>query len=144
MRLQSVLNLVDDIGDQTNDLTDKSGEQNGQEHDKHHTDDGTENGDHVLTHGVVVGNHGAEEDQQTQPDEGEGADEADNIDLGGDAEVGVDGSGNDQEGQRKQAVAGCHEDVLEATLTLEQGGQTPVSHLVPVASAAPAYTDKDR
>ena len=73
-----------------------------------------------------MGDHGAEEYQQTQPNEGEGADEADDIDLGGNAEVGVDGYGNDQHGNGEQRVAAGHENVLEAAFALKQSGQTPV------------------
>ena len=65
-----------------------------------------------------MGDHGAEEEQQTQPDEGEGADETDDIGLGGDAEVGVDGGGDDQPGNGEQGVAAGDEDVLERYLYL--------------------------
>ena len=67
-----------------------------------------------------MSNHGTEEDQQTQPDEGEATNEADNLNLAFDTEVRINGGGDDQQGNGEQGVAASDEDILEAAFALKQ------------------------
>ena len=68
----------------------------------------------------------SEEDQNTEPDKRNGRDHRDYTKLRGSNEVGKDGSGDKKQRYGEQAVRASHEDVLEASLTFKQGGQTPV------------------
>ena len=69
MRLQSITDLGNNIGNKADDLTEQRGKQQCYEHDEYHTDDSSDNSDYILTKGVIVGDHGSEEDQEACPNE---------------------------------------------------------------------------
>ena len=80
--LYTVLDFYNNVRNQANDLTDQRREQDGDEDDQSHTNDGSKEGQHVSTQGVVVSNHGTEEDQKTHPDHCDGNNQTDDLCFG--------------------------------------------------------------
>ena len=117
-----------DIGNQADQLTDQRHKQDRKEHDADHADDRCENRKEIFPDGIIVRHHGAEEEQDTEPDERDHRKHRNQRRLGHSHEVGQNGRGDNQDRDGKQRIGGRNEDVLEAALAVKQGGEAPVCH----------------
>ena len=58
------MDFRNDVGYESNQLAKQGREQKRDKHDDHHSENGRKRNQNVLTHAVIVGNHGSEEDQE--------------------------------------------------------------------------------
>ena len=126
MRLQSITDLGNNIGNKADDLTEQRGKQQCYEHDEYHTDDSSDNSDYILTKGVIVSDHGSKEDKEARPNESQGNEKVYKALLIGSNHVGENGRGNDKQRNGNERVRNSNKDILEASLALKQSCQTPV------------------
>ena len=73
-----------------------------------------------------MSNHHSEEDEKNYPDECDSNKHRGDSTLACRENVGQNGGYNYEEGQRRKRIARRNIYILKATLTIEEGGQTPV------------------